>query len=95
MIAEVSPLVCLKAEMLVGVCNIDPIVICTIIRLTLRRSGRPHLSRCKSDRCPVGVRVHPLPRDDEDIDAHAFEAACREYRRKALYCNPTLLAPRQ
>jgi DNA-binding transcriptional MocR family regulator len=41
----------------------------------------------------LGVRVHPLPMDDEGIDAHAFEAACREYRPKALYCNPTVLNP--
>jgi DNA-binding transcriptional MocR family regulator len=31
--------------------------------------------------------------DDEGIEAHAFEAACKEYLPKALYCNPTLLNP--
>jgi DNA-binding transcriptional MocR family regulator len=31
--------------------------------------------------------------DDEGIDAHAFEHACRELRPKALYCNPTLQNP--
>lgn len=41
----------------------------------------------------LGIRVHPLPTDDEGIDAHAFETACRELKPKALYCNPTLLNP--
>jgi DNA-binding transcriptional MocR family regulator len=41
----------------------------------------------------LGVRVHPLPLDAEGIDVHAFEAACRELRPKALYCNPTLQNP--
>lgn len=41
----------------------------------------------------LGIRVHPLPMDDEGIDVHAFETACRELKPKALYCNPTLLNP--
>lgn len=41
----------------------------------------------------LGIRLHALPMDDEGIEAHAFEAACKELRPKALYCNPTLQNP--
>jgi DNA-binding transcriptional MocR family regulator len=41
----------------------------------------------------LGIRLHPLPLDDEGIDAAAFDAACKAHSPKALYCNPTLLNP--
>jgi DNA-binding transcriptional MocR family regulator len=41
----------------------------------------------------LGIRIHPLPLDEEGIDAHAFEVACKELQPKALYCNPTLQNP--
>lgn len=41
----------------------------------------------------LGIRVHALEMDTEGIDADAFEAACKELRPKALYCNPTLQNP--
>lgn len=41
----------------------------------------------------LGTRLHALPCDDEGIDPHAFEHACKELKPKALYCNPTLQNP--
>jgi len=41
----------------------------------------------------LGVRLHALAMDDESIDPHAFEHACKELKPKALYCNPTLQNP--
>lgn len=35
------------------------------------------------------VRIKGLPIDDDGIIPDAFEAACRDLRPKALYCNPT------
>lgn len=41
----------------------------------------------------LGVRLHALAMDEQGIDPHAFEHACKELKPKALYCNPTLQNP--
>lgn len=30
----------------------------------------------------LGIRLHPIPMDEEGIDAHAFESACKKYGRR-------------
>jgi DNA-binding transcriptional MocR family regulator len=40
-----------------------------------------------------GVRLVPVPLDEEGLDPDAFEAACRRERPRALYCVPTLDNP--
>lgn len=40
-----------------------------------------------------GVRLLPIPMDDQGLQPEAFEAACKTQRPKALYCNPTLHNP--
>lgn len=41
----------------------------------------------------LGIRLHPLPQDDEGPDAQAFELACKSLQPRALYLNPTLQNP--
>ncbi|CAM2152127.1 GntR family transcriptional regulator [Pararobbsia alpina] len=41
----------------------------------------------------LGVRLQPLPRDDEGPLPHAFEALCKTDKPGAFYCNPTLQNP--
>lgn len=41
----------------------------------------------------LGVRLQPLPRDDEGPLPHAFEALCKTEKPGAFYCNPTLQNP--
>ncbi|MET3231455.1 UNVERIFIED_ORG: DNA-binding transcriptional MocR family regulator [Burkholderia sp. 1263] len=41
----------------------------------------------------LGVRLQPLPRDDEGPLPHAFEALCKSEKPGAFYCNPTLQNP--
>ncbi|MBB3259093.1 DNA-binding transcriptional MocR family regulator [Paraburkholderia bannensis] len=41
----------------------------------------------------LGMPLAPLPRDDEGLDANAFEALCRTRKPGVLYCNPTLQNP--
>ncbi|MCI3206365.1 MULTISPECIES: PLP-dependent aminotransferase family protein [Pandoraea] len=41
----------------------------------------------------LGMRLSPLPGDDEGLDANAFEALCKVRKPSVLYCNPTLQNP--
>jgi DNA-binding transcriptional MocR family regulator len=41
----------------------------------------------------LGVRLQPLPRDDDGPLPHAFEALCKSEKPGAFYCNPTLQNP--
>ncbi len=41
----------------------------------------------------LGIKLHPLPVDDEGPSAQHFEEACKHVSPKALYCNPTMLNP--
>lgn len=41
----------------------------------------------------LGMPLAPLPRDDEGLDANAFEALCKTRKPGVLYCNPTLQNP--
>lgn len=41
----------------------------------------------------LGVRLHPLPMDEDGPSAEAFEQACKNLSPRALYCTPTLLNP--
>lgn len=40
-----------------------------------------------------GIKLHGLPVDSEGIVPQEFETACRLFRPRALYCNPTLQNP--
>ncbi|VVD77221.1 PLP-dependent aminotransferase family protein [Pandoraea terrigena] len=41
----------------------------------------------------LGMRLAPLPRDDEGLDANAFEVLCKTRKPGVLYTNPTLQNP--
>jgi DNA-binding transcriptional MocR family regulator len=41
----------------------------------------------------LGMRLAPLPHDDEGLDANAFETLCKTRKPSVLYCNPTLQNP--
>lgn len=41
----------------------------------------------------LGVRLHPLPMDDEGLLPEAFEHACKVFYPRALVCTPTIQNP--
>ena len=41
----------------------------------------------------LGMPLAPLPRDDDGLNATAFEALCKTRKPGVLYCNPTLQNP--
>jgi DNA-binding transcriptional MocR family regulator len=41
----------------------------------------------------LGIRLHPLPFDEDGPCVLAFEDACKTVQPRAFYCNPTLLNP--
>ena len=41
----------------------------------------------------LGMRLAPLPVNDEGLDANAFEVLCKTRKPSVLYCNPTLQNP--
>ncbi len=41
----------------------------------------------------LGIRLHPIPSDEDGPMPHAFEGICKSQSPKAFYCNPTIQNP--
>jgi len=87
-------------------CEEDTVLVCPGIHSALvalvSQLARPGETICldtlaypgiKAIASQLGVRLQPLPRDEEGPLPHAFEALCKTEKPGALYCNPTLQNP--
>lgn len=87
-------------------CTEDTVLVCPGIHSALvalvSQLARPGETICldtlaypgiKAIASQLGVRLQPLPRDDEGPLPHAFEALCKSEKPGAFYCNPTLQNP--
>jgi DNA-binding transcriptional MocR family regulator len=87
-------------------CSADRVLVCpgihSVLVALLSQLARPGELVCvealaypglKAIAAQLGIRLHPLPRDNNGPIATAFEDACKTLKPRALYCNPTLQNP--